>query len=81
MTGKLLILLAGLAGGWWLAYRTGKAVARAQRSWRDYKATVASIKGLFRNSVNQHVKALKHVLVGLAVLAGVVVALVVAVKR
>jgi hypothetical protein len=76
-----MTLLAGLAGGWWLAYRTGKAVARAQRAWRDYRATIASIKGLFRQSVSMHVKALKHVLVGLGVLAGVVVALVVAVTR
>ena len=81
MTGKLTVLLAGLVGGWWLAYRTGKAVARAQRAWRDYKATVAAIKGLFSHSISQHVKALKHVLVGMGVLAGVVVALVVAVKR
>lgn len=61
MKGIIIAVLVGVGLGGLLAYRAGKAVARAQRAWNDYKATVAAIKGLFRRTGSMYAKAVRHV--------------------
>jgi hypothetical protein len=48
--GILLVLLGFFAGGYVL-YRAGKAVARAQRAYRDWRQAIEAVKGLFRRTV------------------------------
>lgn len=72
MNGFLTALTLGGILGALIAYRAGKAVARAQRAWRDFIATKEAIKGLFRSSASQAAAAAKQILVGIAVIAAIV---------
>jgi len=77
----ILLLLAGGGFGWWLAYKTGKAVARAQRAWRDWRATVKSVRGLWASTVEQWRKALWQMGIAAVVAFGLLGVLYVAVTR
>lgn len=53
-------LIAGVLLGAAVAYAVGKAVARAQRAWRDLVAAKKTITGLWRRLVGEWLVVVKY---------------------
>ena len=81
MTGTVLAVLVGFFAGGWVLYRVGKAVARAQRAYRDWRAAVESVRDLFKRTVDLGRKAAGGLLVAAGVVAALVAVLYAAVAR
>ncbi|HWB38349.1 MAG TPA: hypothetical protein VHA75_20215 [Rugosimonospora sp.] len=80
MTKVVVILILGGVGGWLLAYRTGKAVARAQRAWNDYRSNIKAIRGLWKRTVEMWSTAAKYLGAATAVVVVLIGLLYVAVR-
>lgn len=72
MTQFLAGLVAGCILGGAVMHRNGRTVARAIRSFRDWRGTKDTVRGLRRRTVAMWVKAAKQWTVALLMLAGLV---------
>lgn len=73
MKDGILLVLLGFFGGGYVLYKAGKAVARAQRAYRDWRQAIEAVRGLFRRTIDMA----KTAAVLLLVAAGIVAALIV----